>query len=131
MTNYFNYELTGTGWARFSIVNENNIGIGFEFSYLANPLADLLSSLNKLHKNESSSERVNFPQEPGEIFLFIKNNNANLTLEIYYHNDLTYEIDDEKILSDFENIYFDKDTLSNFSIKVPSFLKRYISPLVL
>ena len=126
MTNYFNYELVGTGWAKFSINNENNSGVEFVFSYLADPLSDLLESLNKLIKNKSSFERINFPQEPGELFLFLKNKNDTIALEIYYADDLTSEFDNEKILNSFKKIYSDNDNLTNFSRLVYEEIKKLL-----
>lgn len=113
MTNFFNYELVGTGWAKFEIANDRNKSWDFIFSYLADPLPILLNSLNKFLKKESCFERINFAQEPGEISLFFKNLDNDLTIEFY--DDVLLDDDYEAIAIDSTKVYFQDDKLLDFS----------------
>ena len=116
MIKEFEYELGNAGWAQIKILTESNVGVAFIFSYLSDPLNDLIASLNKLLKNVTSVELVSFAQEPGEIFLVInKIDCERIQLEIYYHNNLTFETDIKKIRQNFSNERKEEDSLSNFS----------------
>ena len=119
MTDKIIYELTGLGWASFSIIPENQKGIGFTFSYLSDPLNDLLAGLNRLCEKTTNFEFISFSQEPGEIFLMLERENENeINIEFYFTNDLNFETDVNKIKNSFEKIYFDKDELKNFATKI-------------
>jgi hypothetical protein len=125
MIKEFKYELGKAGWAKVKMLNESNIGGEFIFSYLSDPLSDLIASLNKLLKNVTSFEFVSFAQEPGEIILLIdKIDSERIQLEIYYHNDLTFEMDIEKIKQNFRREITEGDCLSNFSKLVYAETKR-------
>lgn len=119
MTEKIIYKLTGLGWASFSIIPENQKGIGFTFSYLSDPLNDLLGGLNRLFEKTSNFEFIAFSQEPGEIFLMLERVKENeINIEFYYANDLNFETDINKIKNNFDKIYFDKDELQNFATKI-------------
>jgi len=115
MTTAFNYELLNAGWAKFSIANEAN-GIEAGISYLADPLKDLIEGLTKLLKNDSTFQKVSFPEEPGETFLFLTLQGDDvLEIEIFWNDDWTSENDIKVIVETSQKIYSDIDTLSNFA----------------
>jgi hypothetical protein len=64
MLKNFNYWLTGYGWAEV-FFNSDQQAIRFEFSYLSDPLADLVSSLLKLLNHLQNETIVDFYDEPG------------------------------------------------------------------
>lgn len=116
MIQTFEYSLLKAGWAKVKILNENNVGGEFVFSYLSDPLHDLITTLNYLLKTANTLGFVTFAQEPGEIvFVLTGTENQKLHFEIYYHKDLVFEQDIEKIKKSFEKVYEEEDTLHDFS----------------
>jgi hypothetical protein len=82
MLKHFNYWLTGCGWAEVFFTSDQQ-AIRFEFSYLSDPLADLVSSLLQLLSHSQNETIVDFYDEPGHFRLTMALiGDANLRLEI-------------------------------------------------
>src|SRR5690349_6861194 len=68
MLTHFNYWLKDYGWAEVFFTSDKQ-SIRFEFSYLSDPLADLLSSLLHLLNHSQNEAIVDFYDEPGHYRL--------------------------------------------------------------
>jgi hypothetical protein len=82
MLTHFNYWLTGHGWAEVFFTNDQQ-EIRFEFSYLSDPLTDLIDSLLKLITGSRNESNVDFFDEPGHYRLTLTIvENINVRLEL-------------------------------------------------
>ena len=70
MLKHFNYWLTGYGWAEVFFTSDQQ-SIRFEFSYLSDPLADLIRSLLNLLNQSQNETIVDFYDEPSHYRLTI------------------------------------------------------------
>jgi hypothetical protein len=118
MTTHFNYWLTGSGWAEIFLTSDKQ-NIRFEFSYLSDPLGDLLAGLCKLINNQTETERVVFAEEPGEHSLTIsKIDKENIKLEIFWNDEWEDLSKADKKQTPKELIYSDADTLKNLALVI-------------
>jgi hypothetical protein len=115
MTKEFNYHLTGTGWAE-AFFSSDTQNIKFGISYLSDPLSDLFEGLCRLINNQSDTEKIIFPEEPGEHSLIIsKQDNELIKVEIFWSDEwdeisIAYKTSTKK-----ELVYADTDKLRNFT----------------
>ena len=113
MLTHFNYWLTGYGWAEAFFTNEKR-EIRFEFSYLSDPLTDLIASLLKLISGSQNEANVDFFDEPGHYRLtltMVENVNLRLELRSWAESegiaDIAKELETSKLLFELT------DTLKN------------------
>lgn len=83
MTVECNIEDLDFGWSKF-IISNNQIRCEFEYSYLANPIEDLIYALYELNQCNSRKEfRIVFPEEPGQNVLHVINRSeTDITIKI-------------------------------------------------
>jgi len=131
ITRYFNYRLTGTGWAEATFANEKQT-ITFEVSYLSDPLSDLFDGLSRLINNQSDTEKVIFAEEPGEHCLIIsKQDNSIVKVEIYWSDEWEEISIAYKNTSKKELVYSDYDTLKSFATVICTGIDSLLERLTL
>ena len=118
MLKHFNYWLTGYGWAEVFFTSEQQ-AIRFEFSYLSDPLTDLVSSLLILLNHSQNETIVDFYDEPGHY---------RLTMTMIGDGHLRFEIRTSTETDGFQDIPQDwkrskpvfelSDTLNNICVVV-------------
>ncbi|MBI1781797.1 MAG: hypothetical protein HYR66_10565 [Sphingobacteriales bacterium] len=114
MTTNFNYYLTGTGWAEVFFTNDKQ-NIRFDFSYLSDPLSDLIEGLCRLINNQSDIEKIIFAEEPGEHSLIIsKQDKDTVKIEIFWSDEWEEISKAYQTTSRKELIYSDINILANF-----------------
>lgn len=113
MTLNFNIENDGLGWG-VTVITSIDKTYSFEFSYLNDPVFDLLLALISILKGESIYQEVVFIGEPGENSFVLKHVRDNiLQIEVYsageWRNLVGVHTKFQK-----EMVYNDIDTLINF-----------------
>jgi hypothetical protein len=114
MTKFFNYRLTGTGWAEATFTSEKQT-LSFEVSYLSDPLSDLFEALNRLTTGETNHEKVTFAEEPGEHSLLLTKQADNLKIEIFSSDEWEEIAIVQNTVTSKELVYSDTDTFENFT----------------
>ncbi|MEO6721899.1 MAG: hypothetical protein ABIN67_16140 [Ferruginibacter sp.] len=106
----FNYHLGGYGWAEIFFSSDKQ-NVRFDFSYLSDPITEIISALLRLLNKQSETETINFYDEPGRHFLIISKSVTNdINIKIYWSD---YWVESSSSTSQL--IYSDDDVLSNFS----------------
>lgn len=117
-----------SGWSRFCISNIQTT-CEFEFSYLSNPIEELIFILYELSIQKSKSEyRLVFPEEPGQNILYINCDNFS-DLSIKITSSPEWEIISNAYNRQNEErlIYYDEnETMQNFTKKVFRAIKNYL-----
>jgi len=81
-----NYELTGIGWAKADFIMPHT-NISWNFSYLSDPLPDLLKAVIEIYESKKHFAEVVFTDEPGEHRLQITRiSKKDVQLSFYSHD---------------------------------------------
>jgi hypothetical protein len=111
----FNYWLTGVGWAEAFFSNKV-LNLRFEFSYLSDPLSELIEALIRLICDESEKETIPFLDEPGQHILTIKKHgNEFINIKVFWTNVWNNFEQETETVGEQTIVYSDSDTIKNFT----------------
>lgn len=113
MLKHFNYWLIDYGWAE-AFFTSNQQSIRFEFSYLSDPLAELIRSLLKLLNKSEGELIIDFYNEPGLYRLTLTMiNDTDVRMEIRMSPDTEGVEDPPENWNETKLIFALTDTLHN------------------